>query len=228
MLLQPALGWTGFYEENEAKLPWYRHAPEHWLFPLQTVVGLILLVSFWRHYDFRPARGFVLAAALALVGIAVWILPGHLFWQLGMEEGPWRVLGFTARDEGFDPTVVGEPGSAPYLATLGFRFLRMVVVVALVEEIFWRGFLMRYLLDPHGNYWEQPFGKFSWLSLGVVTGLFTFAHHPSDYFGAVVYGLLTYALAVRTKSLAACVFMHAVANLALGIYVLATGQNGYW
>ena len=55
-----------------------------------------------------------------------------------------------------------------------------------------------------------------------------FAHSPSDYLGALVYGTLTYTLAVLTKSLTACILMHAVANLVLGIYVMITGQIGYW
>jgi membrane protease YdiL (CAAX protease family) len=37
-----------------------------------------------------------------------------------------------------------------------------------------------------------------------------------------------YFVAVRTKSLGACVFMHAVGNLALGLYVMKTQQWGFW
>ena len=35
-------------------------------------------------------------------------------------------------------------------------------------------------------------------------------------------------VAIRTKSLFACVICHAVANLLLGIYVTLTQQWGYW
>jgi hypothetical protein len=35
-------------------------------------------------------------------------------------------------------------------------------------------------------------------------------------------------LCVRTKSLGACVWMHAVANLLLGFYVMKTRQWGFW
>jgi CAAX prenyl protease-like protein len=226
MLVMVPKGWIEV--ENKLTKPWYIYAPEQWLYPLQTIIGIAVLAFFWRHYDFKPVRGLAFAVIMALVGIGAWILPGHLFWQNGMEEGWWRWFGFTAREEGFDPNEAGSPGSLWYVLAAFMRFVRMVVVVALVEEIFWRGFLMRFLLDKDGDYWEQPFGKFSWVSLVVVTLLFMFAHHPSDYFGAIVYGLLTYWVAVRTKSLAACVVMHAVANLVLGIYVMATGQWGYW
>jgi CAAX prenyl protease-like protein len=100
--------------------------------------------------------------------------------------------------------------------------------VAFVEEVFWRGFLMRFLLKPDGKYWKIPFGKFSWFSFAVVTTAFVFIHQPVDYAGAVVYGTLTYIVAVKTKSLAACIVMHAVANLLMGIYALQYAKYGLW
>ena len=104
----------------------------------------------------------------------------------------------------------------------------MVLVVSIIEEVFWRGFLMRYILDRDGNYWNQPFGKFSLRSYIIVTLLFMFIHAPSDYVGAFIYGSITYYVAVKTKSLFACIVMHAAANLLLGCYVLKTGNFGYW
>lgn len=221
---------VGFAVDNDVMYPWYRHSPEQWVYPLQTIVGLGILVYFWRQYDFGPVRGLGFAVLMAIIGIVVWIVPGWLFWKNGMEEGWYKIFGFAPRLEGFDPTFIKDDLGQPawFAAAVFMRFVRMVVLVALVEEIFWRGFLMRFLLDKDGDYWEQPFGKFSWVSLVVVTLLFMFAHAPVDYFACIVYGLLTYWVAVRTKSLMACVVMHAVANLALGLYTMATQQWGYW
>ena len=42
-----------------------------------------------------------------------------------------------------------------------------------------------------------------------------------DYAGAFVYGSLTYLLCVWSKSLGACVVMHATANLLMGLYIMA-------
>ena len=145
-----------------------------------------------------------------------------------MEEGWWGILGFAPREEGFDPTVLEEGGPLLFGTGVFFRFLRMVVVVAIVEEIFWRGFLMRYLINPDGDYWKVPFGTPSVLSFVVVTGLVTAIHMPEDRLAAFIWGSLVFFLAVRSKSLFACIWMHAVANLALGIYVMATGRWGYW
>ena len=37
-----------------------------------------------------------------------------------------------------------------------------------------------------------------------------------------------YFLAVQTRSLRACILMHAIGNLLLGLYILRTHQFGYW
>ena len=103
-----------------------------------------------------------------------------------------------------------------------------MVVVALVEEVFWRGFLMRFVMDWEGDWWKQPFGRSAWRSYLIVTGLFIAAHGPLDRPAALVYGSLTYLLCVKTKSLGACVVMHATANFLMGLYIMAYGKYGLW
>ncbi|MFN5868327.1 MAG: type II CAAX prenyl endopeptidase Rce1 family protein, partial [Akkermansiaceae bacterium] len=127
---------------------------------------------------------------------------------------------------GVDPRIFEHP--AAYWVSLTMRFLRAVVIVALVEEIFWRGFVMRFCMDWEGNYWKQPFGRAHWKSYFIVTLLFMFAHAPVDWAGALVYGSLTYGLCVWSKNLGACVVMHAVANFLMGVYAMAYEKYGLW
>lgn len=87
---------------------------------------------------------------------------------------------------------------------------------------------MRFLVDPDRDYWKVPFGTPSWLSYFVVTGAFVIAHQSLDYTGALIYGSLTYGVAVWTRSLLACVVMHAVANASLAAYAMAYGKYGMW
>lgn len=209
--------------------PWWRHWPEQWMYPLQTVICGAMLVFFWKHYEFTWHKGLLTGALMGVVGIGFWLLPTHLYTAMGYTEesvGWLKHFGFAQRVKGFNPADLGD-GTAMWVSCV-LRFLRAAVVVAFVEEVFWRGFLMRFVLDPDHNYWKVPFGKFSWLSLSVVTVGFVIAHAPVDYAGAVIYGLLTYWVAVRTKSLGACVVMHAVANLLMGMYALHFGKYGLW
>ncbi len=229
LLLTPVV--SLFAIKNSA-LPWWRSSPEHWIYPLQTVACGGLVAFFWRNYIFRPARGILLATLLGIAGIGIWILPGWLYVHFDGRISPqptWAAwFGYAPRVEGFDPTIFNNSSPFWIAAVLGLRFARLVVVVPLVEEIFWRGFLMRYAVAGDRPFQSVPFGSHSWKAYGITTGVFTLAHAKEDWLGALVFGSLMYFLCIRSKSLGACVWMHAVANLLLGIYVLKTRQWGFW
>jgi CAAX prenyl protease-like protein len=187
-------------------------SPEYWVFPLQTLLCGGLLIWYWREYDFHRFRGVLFAAIIGVLVFVLWISPQAFF-------------GFGARTEGFNPdTFAGQP--AAYWSTVLLRFLRLVIVVPLVEEIFWRGFLLRYFIND--KFETVPFGAFSWLSFAVVTIGFTFAHSSADWIAAAITGALFNLVAYRTKSLGACVIAHALTNLLLGIWIMNTKQWGFW
>jgi CAAX prenyl protease-like protein len=131
----------------------------------------------------------------------------------------------SARVAGFDPAFFGANGW-PYDLNLGCRFLRLVIVVPLVEEIFWRGFLLRWLIDA--DFTKVPLGTFEWKSFLIVAVLFMLEHAPADWPAAILTGALFNLVAVRTRSLSSCVLVHAITNLLLGIFILRTGQTGFW
>jgi len=223
------LGYTGL-EWDHPSAPWWRRDLAHIIYPIQTLVVLGLIVRYWRDYTFEWSLKWSFVAVLfGALGIACWLLPTALYdhWGLaGKTSGAMKWLGVDARRDGFNPTIFHD--QAAWWTAVLLRFLRAVVVVALVEEIFWRGFLMRFVSDWEGDYWKQPFGRAHWTSYVIVTGAFMIAHAPVDYAGAFVYGSLTYVLCVWSKNLGACVVMHAVANLLMGLYILATGKYGLW
>jgi CAAX prenyl protease-like protein len=207
--------------------PWWRQAPEHWVYPLQTLVSLLLVAWWWPRYRFRPcdARRFLFAAVVGIVGIAIWLLPGWLHRQFG-----WHLPAFGVASRagpGFNPYLFPE-GSAAWHSTVLLRFIRLTIAVPLVEEIFWRGFLWRYLADFDRPWFETPFGVPSVRAL-VGTSIFMMASHQwVDWPAAFVWSLLAGVVAIKTRSLGACVVCHAVSNLILGVYVMATRQWGYW
>lgn len=224
LLIAPLIEW------KHPSAPWWRQAPEQWLYPIQSLAVFALLLRFRKNYEFRwSAKGVVAGILCGAIGIGIWLLPTTLYDRLGLTadpEGWMKWLGIAGRKEGFDPGIFASP--AAWWIAVVLRFFRAVVVVALMEEIFWRGFLMRFLLKPDGDYWSVPFGKPSWLSYGIVTIAFVFIHQPLDWPAAFVYGTITYALCVQSKSLGACVAMHATANLLMGLYAMAYGKYGLW
>lgn len=211
MLLLPLVGAL----QKLGRPEFFLAEPKYWIFPLQTVLCAGLLAAFWRRYPLHwPKRGGEWAWSL---GIAILVL--------GIWISPQAVFGKAPRLEGFDPNVF-PPGSPLYWASLAFRFARLVVVVPLLEEIFWRGFLLRYLIRE--DFESLPMGSASRFSFAAVTLCFALAHWGPDFWAALATGALYNLIAVRTRSLAACVIAHAVTNLLLGVYIMATGQWGFW
>jgi CAAX prenyl protease-like protein len=185
-------------------------SPEYWIYPVQTFICGGLLIWFWREYHFRPPARILFVSAIGLLAFACWVAPQQFF-------------GFAPRPKGFNPDVFAGPA---YWTTVILRFVRLVLVVPLVEEIFWRGFLLRYLINE--KFHRVPFGTFSWLSFTVVTLGFGFSHSPEDRIAALITGALYNCVAYRTRNLASCVLAHAVTNLLLGLWIMKTRQWGFW
>ena len=188
-----------------------RHA-EFWIYPVQTVLCGALLVWFHRCYEFHRLKNVIFTVLIALIVFTIWIAPQQFF-------------SFTPRNVGFDPTIFGNNTAEFWLSGV-FRFLRLVVVVPVMEEIFWRSFLLRFVINE--RFEQVPFGKFSWLSFAVVTVAFTFSHSRPDWLAALVAGALYNVVAYRTRSLSSCILAHALTNLVLGFWIMQTRQWGFW
>lgn len=221
----------GWFRDGGPGAPWYILQPEHWWFPVQTIACMGLLWWWRKQYRLPPGKPWhlVFALVLAVVGIALWVLPGWLFHQWGIPSKAtgWKWLGLMDRSQGFDPTLLADHPGGPEVSVT-FRFVRSVLLVPLVEELCWRGWLMRYVNAGDKPFTSVPFGKHSWRAFWVTTMAVALVHRPEDWVAAILWGALVYGLAVKTKSLRACVLMHAFGNLLLGIYILRTGQYGYW
>ena len=196
---------------------WIVADPQYWVFPLQTLICGLLLVKWWRSYEFRWSQGWMLGVLAGIVVLGIWVSPQWL-------------LGHPPRNNGFNPWFFGD--GAPFWVNTTIRVLRLVVVVPLLEEIFWRGFLLRYIV--HDPFDEIPMGTFNWISFGSVTLLFGGAHWGSgiysgpDFVPSLVTSAIYNYVAIRTKSLGACVIAHALTNLLLGVYIFCTRQWGFW
>lgn len=190
---------------------WLR-SPAYWIYPLQTALCAAVLIFHWKRYDFGKRGGTALALMAGVVVLGVWI-------------APQAMLGAAARVDGFNPSVFGE-GSALYWMSVAARFARLVIIVPLVEEIFWRGFLMRFLIRE--DFTSVPVGMFQWKSFFAVAMCFMLVHNVPDWPAALFCGAFYNFVAIRTGSLGACVLAHAVTNLGLGVYIMTTRQWGFW
>jgi len=186
-----------------------------YLYPVKVMVVAALLIFCVRRCDelsFRDLRNLPVTAASIVAGLVVFILWINMDWTFGSGGPP----------PGYDPYLV--QGAGGRTALIAIRIAGASLVVPLMEELFWRSFLLRYLIK--NEFTSVPVGAFTWGSFAVVAVLFGLEHH--FIIAGVMAGVAYNLLAVYTRSIAQCVLSHAVTNLVLGIYVLTTGRWQFW
>ena len=186
-----------------------------WLQLARGGAAALLLAFFWRRYLELHAFArcspleWLLAVAAGLVVFALWIQ---------LDRG-WAVLG--SAGAGFDPA--GPDGRIdPLLA--GLRLASLALVVPVMEELFWRSFLMRWLDAPAFMFADAR--RTSLRAFVMVAVLFALEHDLwlAGLFSGIVYN----SLYVRTGNLWIPITAHAVTNGALGVWILATQSWRLW
>jgi uncharacterized protein len=157
-----------------------------------------------------------------LVGIAVfllWIAPDFI--------APWWHHSIL-----FDNSIMGHPaGTTPPASKndplfLLFRVAISVNAVPILEELFWRGWLMRWLIDSK-DFERVPLGTFAPASFWLVAILFA-SEHGSFWDVGLAAGIVYNMWMIHTRNLWDCILAHAVTNGVLAAYVIGAGQWQYW
>jgi CAAX prenyl protease-like protein len=178
------------------------------------VVGA-LLMGFWREYGELVMQRWPSLSELALavgVGLVVFWLWTHL-------DAPWMRLGEATA--GFRP--VDEQGGVIW-PLVAVRWVGATLLVPVMEELFWRSYLMRWVeraqfetVDPQ---------RVGLKAVVLSTFVFTLAH--TLWLAAIVAGLAYAWLYIRTGKLWVPIVAHAVTNGVLGVWVVFTGNWGFW
>ncbi len=183
-----------------------------WLYPVQAASVALLLAFFWRHYHElhvplpRPAA-LLAAVATGLLVFFLWI----------RLDAPWMTIGM---GEGYNPSTGGE---IDWLL-VAIRIAGAALVVPLMEELFWRSFLMRWVAASDFEAVEPA--RVGLKGLLVSSLLFGFEH--SLWLAGIVAGLAYAFLYMRYRNLWSAVLAHAVTNGVLGAWVVATGNWTFW
>jgi CAAX prenyl protease-like protein len=186
-----------------------------WVYGLTVAVVGALLALWWREYGelatqvWPTARETLLAVAVGLVVFALWI----------SLDAPWMRVG-----EATAAFVPLDAQGQPMWSLIAVRWVGAALLVPVMEELFWRSFLMRWL---DGGSFESVAPQSVCLRAVVLsTFVFTLAH--TIWLGAVVAGLAYAWLYRRTGKLWVPVIAHAVTNGALGVWVVMTGNWTFW
>jgi len=132
----------------------------------------------------------------------------------------------------FDNALVGHPaGNTPPASKndpifLLFRIAVSVIAVPILEELFWRGWLMRWIIDSL-HFEKVPLGTYAPAAFWLTALLFA-SEHGSFWDVGLLAGLAFNWWMVRTRNLWDCIIAHAVTNAILAAYVIGAGQWQYW
>ena len=183
-----------------------------WVYPVKVGVVLALLLYFWRDYD--ELRQRLRASALA-AGVVVGILVFVIWINANLS---WMVVGSS---KGFDPR--GAQGGLDWFFVC-VRLIGAALIVPVMEELFFRSFLMRWLVNPDISKVEPQQVTYGYLV--AVSAVFAIEH--TLWFAGLLAGLAYGLLYMRCKNLWSPIVAHGVTNGVLGAWVLYTGNWQYW
>jgi CAAX prenyl protease-like protein len=188
-----------------------------WLYPVKIAAVALLLALFWRQYaelgpdQFKRFRSSPAAGVTALAtGVLVLVL-----W-ISLDTG-WMVIGSPS---GFDPR---SHGQLDWLL-VAIRIAGAALVVPVMEELFWRSFLMRWIASPDFESVEPS--QLGFKSFLITVLLFGFEHNL--WLAGIVAGAAYSLLYMRHRNLWSPILAHAVTNGLLGIWVVRTGNWSFW
>ncbi|HEX8524468.1 MAG TPA: CAAX prenyl protease-related protein [Tepidisphaeraceae bacterium] len=198
---------------------WRKELP--WTYPASYVVKVVLtaalLVWLWPKYTKIRWNGWWLGIIVGVIGIFQWV--GMQLWlQKHLEF-------FRPGEDVFDPLKM-YPTAGAFWSFAAVRMIGAVLVVPVMEELFWRDFLWRQILAPN-DFKLAAVGEWGLAPFLIVCGAFATVH-GNWWLTAIVWGAMVGGLLVYTKSLGACIVAHATTNLLLALYVLRTHDWAFW
>jgi CAAX prenyl protease-like protein len=193
-------------------------------------------------------------AAIALRGVAalavVWLLRKHLppwgqaYWPIAVVAGFFAAWLWYVGEYGFDAFGLGGrlpiyPGTKTtidprdalganglFWVTAVLRVTVACTAVPLVEELFWRAFVLRALIN-WADFERVPLAQFTWVSFIGSAVLSTF-QHPDNWGVSILCWLFYNAMFYWTRSLLCLVIIHGITNLVLYFHVLRVDDWAFW
>jgi len=202
--------------------------PAAWKYAARTVaVGALLLWARpWECYGWMRPRNLPLAVVTGIAVLGVWVLPEHA-WTDGWTAFRDIYLRYAVLPLGDLPELTQRSPYAPQTcgpALTAVRWFGSAVVIALVEEFFWRGFLYRWLIQS--EFTEVSVKERDWRAFLIMVALFGVEHNR--WFVGMLAGAAYGGLLLRTGDIWAVVVAHGVTNGLLGLYVLRSGHYAFW
>ncbi len=191
--------------------------PPTWRPAAIAVRGVVSLAVVWAFRRHLPPWGQP-HWPIAIFGGAVvawgWVVGQHAFDQLGLGGRLPLMPG---------EKIVVDPRDALgaarlFWATWSLRLLVACTAVPVVEELFWRVFLLRALINWH-DFDRVPLGRFTWFSF-LGTAAISTLQHPDNWGVSVLCWMAFNGVFYWTRSILCLVLLHGMTNLVLYLITL--------
>ncbi|AHG89097.1 CAAX prenyl protease-related protein [Gemmatirosa kalamazoonensis] len=184
---------------------------------VRDVVLVAAIVGFSRRVLPTRAPYWLASIGVGLAVFALWVLPDVLVPQW---RSHWLLQNAIT---GRITTSIPPTELTPLMLVL--RTTRAALLVPVIEELFWRGWLPRWLQDTRTE--RVPMGRYTPFAFWATAALFAAEHGPFWEVGLVA-GVVYNWWMRRTRSLGDLVLAHAVTNLVLSLYVVASRDWRFW
>ncbi len=184
-------------------------------YPIKTVLVIIVLLLMWERYsEIDVKNGFTAKNFLIgfFSGTAVFVLWINMDMKSATMSEP----------KPYNPFIFSN--STIFNLIISFRLFGSAVVVPVFEELFWRSFILRYIINT--KFEDVPIAKFTWVSFIISSIFFGLEHNL--WLAGIMAGLSYCLVLYYTRSLFIAMFSHGITNLLLGIYVITTGNWQFW
>ena len=179
----------------------------YWVYLAKCVIGAWMIWVTWPLIsEMRWAISFEALIAGTLVFI-LWVALDVLYPKFSQPNDSWDLQ----KQFGSDSVMVW------FFA--GVRLAGSTLLVPMLEEVFYRSFLYRYILVP--NWMSTAHNSFAVKPFLITSIVFGFTHQ--QWLAGIVCGMIYQLLVIRTNRIADAITAHAVTNLLLGAWVITQG-----
>ena len=189
-----------------------------WEYPFRVAVLAALLWFYSRSAIDLRVRNWIGTVSIGVAVFVIWIAPDVL-WPHYRDS-----VIFQNQIFGKIASSMPEQLRGSWIALI-FRTSRAAIIVPIVEELFWRGWMMRWLINSEVE--KIPLGTYAAGAFWITAALFASEHGPYWEVGLIA-GIAYNWWMVRTKSLGDCILAHAITNGLLSAYVMFYGKWQYW
>lgn len=182
------------------------------LYLAKVIAGAVLIGMTWRRVEEMRWRWSWEAVVVGVVVFGLWVgLDPYLpRWQrVGAEWNPVAAFG---------------AGSVLAVGFMTMRVVGMSLVVPMIEEVFYRSLLYRYLISPDPL--SVSFRRFAWLPFVATAAVFGISHN--EWVSGILCGLLYQGLVLWKGRLGDAITAHSITNLLLGLWVVWKGAWHFW